>query len=119
MIWDVPCELLDGGIEIKEHGTSAVIAHHTLNPEKCRKSRSASDWHHAVQAAGGIKNKVTGRKLDAVHAISIFHDEFAPVVVTGRVQKQCRGDIRADAVGAVARLPYRVVDVIADVSPVS
>jgi len=77
---------VDGGVRIDPR----TVAHEALHPEEAREPHAARDGRHLVQAGGGVEHHVAGCELHGLHAVRVFHLQFAAVVAVG-VRQEERG----------------------------
>ena len=114
LIGEVAAQPLDAQIEIEEQRPLAVVPHHALNPEKGTEPHATADRIDVVQARRRVKHEVPRRQLHALHAVSIFHHQFAAVVFIRRGEKERRREIGAQPVRRARNLPDRIVDMGAE-----
>jgi hypothetical protein len=68
--------LVDGHVEVEEHGALAVVADHALDPEERREPHPARHRVDPVQAHARIEDRITRRQLDRVGAERVLDDEL-------------------------------------------
>ena len=111
LVWQFAVEALDGEIEIEKKSSLLVAADHALQPKKRTHARASRHRRDVMQAGRGVKNHVASGQLDALHAVGVFHAEFAAVILVWLREKEGRGEIRADALGLAGKLPDGIVHV--------
>src|SRR5687767_7918990 len=114
MVRHIAADLPDGHIEIEQQRALDVVANHTLDPEERRYTPATSYRADVMQAGRRIKNHVTGRQLDVVHAVCVFDKQFTAVVFLERGQKERRREIGANTVWRACDLADRIIDMVAE-----
>ena len=62
-------ERLDQAVEFEQQAALTIVTDRALHPEERGQPRAASDWRHAMQAAGGVHDQVASRQLYLMLAI--------------------------------------------------
>src|SRR5262245_19947558 len=83
----LPIDALNREIQIEQQSALAIIPNHALDPEERCDSRTARHRLNMMQARRGIQNLMSCRKLHGMNVVSVFHHEFATVILLLRRQE--------------------------------